>query len=147
LLWAEPSDSTERSDALAQAHARLDRAIAYAPHRSEAWLLIAGLASRHEPSRPENVEALKMSYYTGPSDLRLLPLRLLVATHSQALGDAEVQQLVRRDLRLLLAHGQQSAIAEAYRGASPVGRRFVEQTLGEIDPAYLGSLRTGARKP
>jgi hypothetical protein len=93
------------------------------------------------------VEALKMSYYTGPSDLRLLPLRLLVATHSQALGDAEVQQLVRRDLRLLLAHGQQLAIAEAYRGASPVGRRFVEQTLGEIDPAYLGSLRTGAQKP
>jgi hypothetical protein len=31
--------------------------------------------------------------------------------------------------------------------ASPDGRRFIEQALDEIDPAYLGSLRAGAWKP
>jgi hypothetical protein len=122
----------------------LDRGLRYAPHQAGAWLLLAGLEGRSAGSDP--TEALKMSYYTGPSERALIPLRLLVAARSDALGDPDVQQFVRRDLRLLLAQQQKSAVADAYAGASTVGKRFIEQAVGEIDPAYLGSLRAGAGK-
>jgi hypothetical protein len=63
------------------------------------------------------------------------------------LTDTDVQQFVRRDLRLLLAQQQKSVVTDAYAGASPAGKSLIEQVLGEIDPAFLGSLRAGAQKP
>lgn len=48
-----------------------------------------------------------------------MPLRLRVAATSEAIGDTEVQELVRRDLRLLLAQKQKSAIPEADAGHHP----------------------------
>ena len=62
-------------------------------------------------------------------------------------GDTEVQEFVRRDLRLLLAQKRKSAIVEAYAGASPAGKRLIESAVGEIDPAGLESLRAGTQKP
>ena len=82
-----------------------------------------------------------MSCYTGPSDEALMPLRLRVAAASEAIGDAEVQELVRRDLRLLLAQKQKSAIAEAYAGASPAGKCLIEGAVAQIDPTSLETLR------
>jgi hypothetical protein len=38
-----------------------------------------------------------MSYYTGLNELNLIPLRLFTATHSNALSDNDLQQLVQRD--------------------------------------------------
>jgi hypothetical protein len=145
LLWANPSSEPTKS--LNQAHVSLDRALEYAPHQSGAWLLLAGMASRYQWTEVKPSEALKVSYYTGPNDLPLLPLRLLVAAHSDALSDAEMQQFVRRDLRLLLVRQQKPAVTEAYRYASPDGKSLIEQTLNEFDPAYLASLRAGAQKP
>jgi hypothetical protein len=132
---------------LERARAALDKALVYAPHQADAWLLLAGLESRYQPQKSDPVEALKMSYYTGPSERALIPLRLLVATHFDSLDDIEVQQFIRRDLRFLLAQQDKSVVAEAYAGASSAGRRFIEQTVGEIDPPYLGSLRAGTQKP
>ena len=40
---------------------------------------------------------------TRPSDEALKPLRLRVAPASEAIGDTAVQELVRRDVRLLSA--------------------------------------------
>ena len=74
-----------------------------APHQAGAWLLLAGLASRYHWPSLNATEALKMSYFTGPSDKALMPLRLRVAAASEAIGETDVQELVRRDLRLLLA--------------------------------------------
>ena len=88
-----------------------------------------------------------MSYYTGPSDKALMPLRLRVAAASEAIGDTEVQELVRRDLRLLLAQKQKSAIAEAYAGASPAGKRLIEGAVAQIDPTSLEFLLLGTQKP
>jgi hypothetical protein len=147
LLWADPDDTSELTKSLDQARVRLDHALGYAPHLSGAWLLLAGLESRYQPSKPESGEALRMSYYTAPSELRLMPLRLLVAARSQLLSDAEIQEFVRRDLRLLLTRQQKPAVTEAYQHASPDGRRFIEQALDEIDPTFLASLRAGAQKP
>ena len=88
-----------------------------------------------------------MAYYTAPNESRLLPLRLLIAARSNAIEDSDVQQFVRRDLRLLMAQRQKPAVIEAYQSASPEGKRFIEQALGEIDPTYVGSLRTGMQNP
>ena len=147
LLWAGPDTDPQVTDALEQARADLDKAVGYAPHQADAWLLLAGLESRYQLPNSDPTEALKMSYYTGPSERALIPLRLLVATHSDMLTDTDVQQFVRRDLRLLLAQQQKSVVTDAYAGASPAGKSLIEQVLGEIDPAFLGSLRAGAQKP
>jgi hypothetical protein len=145
LLWANPSP--ELTKPLDQAQVRLNRALDYAPHQAGAWLLLAGLASRYQWPNPEPAEALKMSYYTAPNDLRLLPLRLLVAARLEAPGDEEVQQFVRRDLRLLFTHQMKPAVADAYRSASPAGKRLIEQAVAEIDASFLGSIRPGVNKP
>jgi hypothetical protein len=147
LLWTGPSTDPDQTKSLEQAHARLDRALDDAPHQAGAWLLLAGLASRYRWPNLNAMEALKMSYYTGPSEETLMPLRLGVATRSDAVGDTEVQEFVRRDLRLLLAKQRKSAVAEAYAGASPAGRRLIEGTVAEIDPSGLGLLRPGTQRP
>jgi hypothetical protein len=145
LLWANPG--SDLTSSLNQVYVSLDRAVDYAPHQSGAWLLLSGLASQHQWTKVNAAEALKVSYYTAPNDLTLLPLRLLIAAESEAISDAEIQQFVRRDLRLLLARKQKSAVTEAYQHATLEGRNFIEQALNEIDPAYLTSLRSGAQRP
>jgi hypothetical protein len=144
LLW----DTTDPQEAEAPERAReqLDKALGYAPHQTDAWLLLAGLESRYRPSKSNPAEALKMSYYTGPSERPLIPLRLLIAARLDALEDIEVQQFIRRDLRYLLALRQTSAVAEAYASASPAGKRFLEQAVDDIDPAYRAAL-PGMPKP
>jgi hypothetical protein len=142
LLWAGPAIDPARTTALEQARAELDKALGYAPHLADAWLLLAGLEERYPPHKSDPAEALKMSYYTGPTKRPLIALRLLVATRLDALDDIEIQQFIRRDLRFIFAQQQKSVVAEAYAGGSPAGKRFIEQAVGEIDPAYLESLRT-----
>jgi hypothetical protein len=145
LLWTGTDPDQMKS--LERARARLDYALDDAPHQAGAWLLLAGLASRYHWPNLNATEALKMSYFTGPSDEALMPLRLRVAAASEAIGDTDVQELVRRDLRLLLAQKRKSAVAEAYAGASPAGKRLIEGAVGEIDPSNLESLRVGTQKP
>ena len=92
-------------------------------------------------------EAQKMSYYTAPNDEALLPLRLRLAAQSEALNDTELQEFIRRDLRLLLASNRKSVVAETYDAASPAGKHFIEGAVSEIDSSSLGLLRAGAQKP
>jgi hypothetical protein len=148
LLWAEqaPSANTDLTKTLARARVSLDHALDDGPHQSSAWLLLAGLALRFPSLGLDPMEPLKMSYYTGPSEQQLVPLRLRIAVHSDRLSDIEIRQFVGRDLRLLLARNQKSAIAEAYNAASPAGRSFIEQAVGDVDPSARDSLRTGAQK-
>jgi hypothetical protein len=159
-LWAESaytyayllfSESAETANegltlSLAQARAALDHALGDAPHESGAWLLRAGLSLRYPSFGFNALEALKMSYYTGPSEQDLMPLRLRVAVQLVSFDDIEIRQFVRRDVRLLLARKQKPAIADAYNAASPSGKRFIEQTVSDIDPSALGSLRGGVQK-
>ena len=44
-----------------------------------------------------------MSYYTGSNTIAVLPERLLLATQSQALDDADFRELVRHDIRVAVA--------------------------------------------
>ena len=123
----------------------LDYALANAPHQSSAWLLLAGLAARDQMPGIDAKEAVRMSYYTGPSELELMPLRLWVAVHSDAFNDIELRDSITREVRLLFAHQQKSAIVAAYDAAPPVGKQFIEQTIREIDPSAAESLRASAQ--
>jgi hypothetical protein len=145
-LFFSQNDSPDVGLRLSRARSILDRALNDAPTQSAIWLLRAGLGLRY-PSLGFNVsEAIKMSYYTGPTEQELIPLRLRLAVLSGTIGDSEMKPFVRRDLRLLLAHKQQVAIMEVYDAASPSGKRLMEQSLGEIDRSAAEALKSGALK-
>jgi hypothetical protein len=144
MLWNNPDSTSQPTSSLDQVRERLDRAVRFAPHQSGAWLLLAGLASRYRWFNADAAEALRMSYYTGPSERPLIPLRTLVAGQLPAL-DNELQQLARRDLRVLIAQQEQPAVMQAYQAATPAGKHFIEQAVGEIDPTLVESLRRGVQ--
>ena len=127
--------------AVAHARASLNRALDDAPTQSGAWLLLAELALYYPTASADATQALKMSYYTGPSEQRLIPIRLRVAAQADKFDDVEIQQFVSRDLRLLVARKQNAAIVEAYRTASADGKHFIEQSIGDFDPSFLDALR------
>jgi hypothetical protein len=142
LMLGDPGGDVK----LARALSSLDRALAYAPLQSSAWLMFAGLASRYRFPDIDAKEAVKMSYYTGPSELQLMPPRLLVAAHSDAFSDIELRDSISREVCLLMTHQQKSAIVAAYKAASPAGRQFIEQSIRQIDPSAAESLRASAQK-
>jgi hypothetical protein len=139
LLWKSPKSDNNSAQSLDLARGRLDRAIRYAPTDAGVWLLLAGFAAQVKDA----TEALRMSYFTGPSDLSLMSIRTFIAAQMPTL-DADMQQLARRDVRVLLARQQKSAIIQAYHVATPTGKRFIEQELGEKDPNFAQALRRGA---
>ena len=143
LLW---SDGRKGAD-LVQAHSSVNYALTAAPHQSSVWLLLAALASRYQLSDIDAKEAVRMSYYTGPSELELMPLRLWTAVHSEAFNDIELRDSISREVRLLFSHQQKSAIVAAYDAAPSVGRQFIEQTIREIDPSAAESLKASAQRP
>ena len=131
---------------LARARSSLDRALADAPHQSGTWLLLAGLASRYQLPGIDAKEAIKMSYYTGPSELQLMPLRLRITAYSGAFDDAELRDSISREVRLLITRQEKSAIVAAYNVAQPAGKRFIEQAVREIDPSALEWIRASTQK-
>jgi hypothetical protein len=144
LLWGGPS--ADLTQAFQQAHISVEKALKLAPHQSAAWLFLAALTS-HYPSQGFNpTEALRMSYYTGPSERDFMPLRLRLMARLDAFGDVELQQFASWDLRSLVARKQISAIGEVYREASPAGKRFIEQTVADIDSSAVESLGSKAQE-
>jgi hypothetical protein len=142
LMWSNGRGGAD----LVQARTSLKYALTAAPHQSSVWLLLAGLASRYKLPGIEAKEAVRMSYYTGPSELELMPLRLWVAVHSDTLSDGELRDSIGREVRLLFTHQQKSAIVAAYKTAPPEGRQFIEQTIREIDPSAGESLSENAQR-
>jgi hypothetical protein len=137
LMW---DDGSGRAN-LAQARSSLYHALTDAPHQSSVWLLLAGLAQRYRLSGIDVKEAVRMSYYTGPSELELMPLRLWIAVHLDAFSDIELRDSISREVRVLFTHHQKSATVAAYNAASSAGRQLIEKTIGEIDPSAVESLR------
>jgi hypothetical protein len=139
LLWKSSKNDPNLSQSLETARDRLDRAIRYAPTNAGVWLLLAGFAAQFK----EATEALRMSYFTGPSDVTLMPIRTFIAAQMPTL-DADMQQLARRDVRILLTREQKPAIVQAYHVSSPAGKRLIEQEVTEKDPTFAQTLRRGA---
>jgi len=145
LLWGEKNEAIANANAastLLRGRATLTRALNDGPHQSRVWLLLAGLSLRFASLGFDGLETLKMSYYTGPSEQALLPLRLRTAVQLDGSKDVEMRQFISRDLRMLLAQKQKSAIAEAYNVASPSGKGFIESAIKDINPTALDSLQT-----
>jgi len=132
----------DRARAVAQRAARLS------PYDSRTWLLLAALDSRFDWPNREVASRLKMSYFTGPNELPLTPLRIRVATRSTAITDAELQPLVAQEIRsVILRHpDQKPSLLDAYRNASTEGKQFIEETVGEIDKNLLATLRANGTR-
>ena len=160
-LWAESAfgyanllfdDAKQNGDAslarmLATGSTSLAHALSDAPAQSGAWLFRAGLALRYPALGFNALEALKMSYYTGPTEQELIPLRLRMTTKMDWFSDVEMRQFIIRDLRLLLGQKQTTAIAQAYDASSSAEKSFIEQAVGAVDPPVLRWLRAGAKRP
>jgi len=127
-----------------QAREVADRALAIAPHNAGVWLVLASINSRFDWLNHKAAAALRMSYYTGANETELIPLRLLLAVRSVALGDSDFQQLMRHDIRTVITRKPElkPAIVAAYRDAAPIGRQLIEDTLEEIDLPLLARLRS-----
>ncbi len=127
-----------------QTQAVTEQAIAYAPHDSRLWLLLAANYFRFDWLNERAAASLKMAYYTGSNTLAVVPERLLLAIQSHAIGDEEFQDLVRHDIRIAVTHKSElmSALVAAYKNAPQSGRQFFEKAVGEIDPSVITSIRS-----
>lgn len=123
---------------------RVSQALSAAPNDAELWLALALLETQHDPGGPVALGALKMSYFTAPSDARLMPVRLDTATVSDALIDLDLAELARGDVRsmLILRPELRPALMQAYRRASKQGKAFLEEAVQAIDPAFVAALRS-----
>jgi hypothetical protein len=135
--------STDEPGILERAEAAALRGARLSPHDSRAWLLLASTAQQLK--RPDRVIAadLKMSYYTGPSEAALMPLRSRIATRVDLGGDDELQVLVGQDLRTMVLRRPELKpdIVAAYAQASPAGKHLIETTIAPLDPALLSTIR------
>jgi hypothetical protein len=118
------------------------QSLSFAPHLSNMWLLVAALQSG-EQTRQVGTEALKMSYLTAPAEVNLIPARLLILSKSAAIGDVDLRNLARGDIRLILTRRPdlKDAIAIAYRRGSAEGRRYVDEVTRLLDPGFAASLQ------
>jgi hypothetical protein len=127
----------------ARARARVRQTLSIAPYNAELWLALALLQAQDDPHDPTLTEALKMAYFTAPNDARLMPVRLDTATSFDALGDPDLKELVRGDIRLMVMRHPElrSAVVSAYRRASSLGKAFLVEAVQSIDPSFLPILR------
>jgi hypothetical protein len=134
-------DARSPTDAeVARLRASVERALDNAPTLSDIWLLRMSVALRYPLDRWNSLEALRMSYYTGPSDESILPLRLQLAAQTDGFSDVEISEFAVRDIRILLATKQYSSIAIAREAASDAGKQFIERTVRDIDPSALKNI-------
>ena len=92
-----------RRRAFEQTRALTEKAIAYAPHDSRLWLLLAANYFRFDWLNEKASASLRMSYYTGSNTISVVPERLLLAIQSRALQDDDFQELVRHDIQIAVA--------------------------------------------
>ena len=76
-------------------------ALKIGPHDSRMWL-VALLQTRGNLGGSLIAESLKMSYMTGPNRAELIPTRLETVILHQSLNDADLKELARADVRLIL---------------------------------------------
>jgi hypothetical protein len=146
ILWSGDKNAPNADVApFEQARAVTEQAIAYAPHDTRLWLLLAASYFRFDWLNEKASASLKMSYYTGSNTMAVVPERLLLAIQSHALEDDEFQELVRHDIRNAVIHKSEMmpALVAAYRDAPPSGKQFMEKALTEFDPSILALVRSG----
>lgn len=98
ILWTQDKNASNVDAApVEQARALAERAIAYAPHDSRLWLLLAADYFRFDWLNERASASLKMSYYTGSNTIVVVPGRLLLAAQSGALQDERTMYREHQD--------------------------------------------------
>jgi hypothetical protein len=156
-LWAEAAftyanlewlDSAQPlGEALDQARATATRAVSLMPGNSGVWLMLADLSSRYRWQTPSPTECLKMSYYTGPHEEALIPLRLMIAARLDPSADAVLADLFRRELETVVMDrtALRPAIVAAYQQATSQAQHLIEDVATHTDPAFSQTLRPEIR--
>lgn len=148
LLWRDPATALGANEsAIKNSQSDIEHALRYSPHRGDVWLMLAAMADRHNWPGYQPNSLLKMSYFTAPSELSLFSLRIKASLRPGAIQDPEIQDLVRRDIRVVVSKSPalKPALATAYRASSAEGKAFLERAISEIDPVYLAVIRAGLR--
>jgi hypothetical protein len=117
------------------------RAVQLAPFDARAWLLIAAVDSQVLDRNPAG--ALKMSFYVGPNELSLFPLRIGIATRSNAITDPELQTLLGDEIQKVISSQPtlKPYIVAAYGDALPEGKLFIAKHVEQSDRDLFVSLR------
>jgi hypothetical protein len=147
-LWTACADAYDAASAAADsaemARDTAERAAAWAPFQSKVWLRLASAEARLDWLNRRAVEALRMSFYTGQNEVELIPRRLRVSVQPDMLADADIRRLASHDVRTVLTNAPnvKPAIIAAYQQASPEGRRFLEEAVGEVDAEFVRELES-----
>lgn len=146
LLWKEPAPGLGREvddSSGSDARMRLERALVYSPYRGDVWLMFAAMAARYNWPNYQPSSLLKMSYYTAPNELSLFPLRFRVLLRPDGLQDLEIQDMIRRDIHMVITKtpALRPAFASIYGAAPTQSKAFADRIVSEIDPAYLAAIR------
>ncbi len=138
----QKKSSTVRSAEHADALGIVRQTLSISPYNPELWLALALLQAQRDPHDPVVVEALKMTYFTAPSDARLMPVRLDIAGRFDALALPDVKDLVRNDIHQIMTRRPElkPAIVSAYRRASDLGKAFFRDAVQSIDPSFVPTL-------
>jgi hypothetical protein len=145
MLWNEDKNASSANVVpFERTRAVTELAIAYAPHDTRLWLLLAANYFRFDWLNERASASLKMSYFTGLNTIAVIPQRLLLAIQNRALEDEEFQEFVRHDIRIAVSHKSElmPALVAAYKDAPLSGRQFIEKSLAEFDPSVLASVRS-----
>ena len=145
LEWLESAQPL--GEALDQARATATRAVSLMPGNSGVWLMLADLSSRYRWQAPSPTECLKMSYYTGPHEEALIPLRLMIAARLDPSADAVLADLFRRELETVMMDrtALRPAIVAAYQQATSQAQHLIENVAARTDPSFSQTLRPQLR--
>ncbi|WP_213769872.1 hypothetical protein [Bradyrhizobium sp. dw_78] len=139
-LQSEAGEQAPDSEAAQDA---VKSALEFGAHDSRMWLVLALLRARRNLGDPLVTESLKMSYLTGPNRAELIPTRLDSVTLNNALNDPDLNELARSDVRAVLTQypDQRQALIKDYFRASAIGKKFLEDSAGMLDPVFAAALR------
>jgi hypothetical protein len=138
----ESPPSPQMIKARERALASAKQSLSLAPHSSRTWLLLAMLQN-HGQDRQSVAEALRMSYLTSAVDLALIPARLTLIAASVSVADADLKNLARGDIRLILTRRPElkPAIVNAYLHGSSEGKAYIGQAVRSLDPGFAATLQ------
>jgi len=141
------SNSTSKEQ-LEQTRGALVRTVRLAPHDSRMWLLLAAAEMRLGGTSDAIAAALKMSYYTGPNEAELIPLRIGLAASPNLASDADLKTLFETEILTLV---QQPAVrlllVQAYRQASRDAQRRLLDVVTTVNATLAAEIQSAGSKP
>lgn len=125
------------------AQGAIERSLLFAPMNSAAWFALASVTERLNWVSGTASNALKMSYYTGFNDKSLVAARLELLARTDAKGDTELGDILKRQIRLIVTRAPElkPAIVEAYATATPANKSVIEDELQDVDQDLAARLR------